>query len=193
MTRSKRDTNETEIRNALTDLGVWYCQMHREAGFDLLIGFRGRLFVVEDVKVPASWAGKEAVLHVECVDNRHETFFNGRKVGAGELDKSDYCRANLTGADLRAGEYNLVAIRVEDWGGAGGFAKQSPVLYCGDEAIELRGDWEFRTGDSASWAQWPTGCSRRGLPVSTKSCVRAKCPACRARRSDGLRFRSTPI
>jgi hypothetical protein len=106
------------------------------------------------VKVPSSWAGKDMLLHVECVDNRHETFFNGRKVGEGVLDQSAYCRAKLTGADLRADEYNLVAIRVEDWGGAGGFAKLSPVLYCGDEAIELRGDWEFRTGDNAVWAQW---------------------------------------
>jgi len=109
------------------------------------------------VKVPQPWAGKDVTLHVECVDNRHETFVNGRKVGEGVLDKSDYCRAKLMGSDLRPGEYNLVAIRVEDVGGAGGFAKLSPVLYCGDEAIELKGDWEFRTGDDASWAQWPAG------------------------------------
>ena len=73
------------------------------------------------------------------------------------LDKSNYCHTKLTGSDLRAGEYILVAIRVEDAGGVGVFAKLAPVLYCGDEAIELKGDWEFRTGDDPAWAQWPTG------------------------------------
>ena len=47
MTRSKRDANESAILRQLRDLGVWYCQMEREAGFDLLLGFRGRLCVVE--------------------------------------------------------------------------------------------------------------------------------------------------
>ena len=52
MTHSKRDANERGILDALTDLGVWYCQMHREAGFDLLLAFRGRLYIVE-IKDPA--------------------------------------------------------------------------------------------------------------------------------------------
>jgi len=52
MTRSKRDGNERAILADLHRLGVWYCQMEREAGFDLLLGFRGRLYVVE-IKDPA--------------------------------------------------------------------------------------------------------------------------------------------
>ena len=52
MTHSKRDANENAILDDLHRLGVWYCQMHREAGFDLLLGFRGRLCVVE-IKDPA--------------------------------------------------------------------------------------------------------------------------------------------
>ena len=115
------------------------------------------------VEVPQSWAGREATLHVERIDNRHERFVNGRKVGEGVLDTSDYCRTKLTSTDLRPGEYNLVAIRVEDVGGAGGFAGLSPVVYCGDEAIELKGDWEFRTGDDASWALWPAGSQPPGF------------------------------
>jgi hypothetical protein len=52
MTRSKRDANERAILADLHRLGVWYCQMERNAGFDLLLAFRGQLFVVE-IKDPA--------------------------------------------------------------------------------------------------------------------------------------------
>lgn len=52
MTPSKRDANERPILRGLRDIGAWYHQMDRDAGFDLLVGFRGRLFVGE-VKDPA--------------------------------------------------------------------------------------------------------------------------------------------
>jgi len=123
----------------------------RWAGYDGLAWYRAY------VKVPESWTRRVVSLHVECVDNRHETFFNGRKVGEGVLDVSDVCRVTIPAQDLRLGTYNLVAIRVEDVGGAGGFSRKSPVLYGGEEAIELRGNWEFRTGDDASWATAPAG------------------------------------
>ena len=115
------------------------------------------------VKIPASWAGKDAELHVERVDNRHETFLNGRKVGEGVLDQSDYSRARLSAATFRPGSYHLVAVRVEDVGGAGGFAGLAPVVYCGEDAIELKGDWEFRTGDDASWARGEAAASPPGF------------------------------
>lgn len=47
MTRSKRDTNETAILATLRDLGVWYREMARETGFDLLLCWRGRTWFVE--------------------------------------------------------------------------------------------------------------------------------------------------
>ena len=52
MTRSKRDANERAILDDLHRLGVWYRQMPRETGFDLILGFRGQLHMVE-IKDPA--------------------------------------------------------------------------------------------------------------------------------------------
>ena len=115
------------------------------------------------VKIPPSWAGRDAELHVERVDNRHETLFEGRKVAEGVLDQSDYSRARLSAATLRPGSYHLVAVRVEDVGGAGGFAGLAPVVYCGEDAIEFKGDWEFRTGDDASWARGEAAASPPGF------------------------------
>lgn len=47
MTYAKRDANERAILATLRALGVWYYQMDRNAGFDLLLAHCGRLFVVE--------------------------------------------------------------------------------------------------------------------------------------------------
>jgi hypothetical protein len=52
MTHSKRDANEAAIVRDLRLLGVWCLPMARNAGFDLLLGFRGRLYAVE-IKDPA--------------------------------------------------------------------------------------------------------------------------------------------
>ena len=52
MTHSKPDANKAAIVRDLRMLGVWCLTMDRNAGFDLLLGFRGRLHAVE-VKDPA--------------------------------------------------------------------------------------------------------------------------------------------
>lgn len=64
MTRSKRDANERAILDDLNRLGVWYHQMDRDAGFDLLLGFRGQLFVVE-IKDPAQPESKRRLTQNE--------------------------------------------------------------------------------------------------------------------------------
>lgn len=45
--RHRRDANEARIRAYLRQLGIWHIQMPREAGFDLLICWRGELLPVE--------------------------------------------------------------------------------------------------------------------------------------------------
>jgi len=44
---ARRDDNERQILNLLTNLGVWWYQMPRDAGFDLLLAWRSRLYIVE--------------------------------------------------------------------------------------------------------------------------------------------------
>jgi putative heme-binding domain-containing protein len=112
------------------------------------------------VKVPESWRSHPVDLWVERVDNAHEAYVNGHKAGGAGAFPPHYQngdtaanRYKINPAWLRFGADNLVAIRVYDDGGRGGFKGDAPVLMTSDEAIKLEGTWHFRTGDQSYWAQ----------------------------------------
>jgi putative heme-binding domain-containing protein len=122
------------------------------------------------VTIPGSWRGKDFQLLVSQVDNAHEAFFNGTKLGgAGSFppkyksglaqDKIYTVPAKL----LQPGKENVVVIRVYDNDGKGGFKSNAPVLKLGEKAIALNGHWEFRTGDDLSWAKGPTRLTNVGI------------------------------
>ena len=91
------------------------------------------------VRVPASWEGKALHLRVEQVDNVHEAYVNGIKVGGAGSMPPAY-RSGLGPArqyavpaeQVRAGAGNVVAIRVYDREGRGGFKGTAPALVAGD-------------------------------------------------------------
>jgi len=110
-------------------------------------------------KVPSDWANRTALLQVEAVDNVHEAYVNGRKVGGSGAFPPAYASGldpagqyDLGKTSLLPGAWNLIAIRVYDQDGRGGFKGRAPALVCGDHAMTFAGDWQFRTGDNASWA-----------------------------------------
>lgn len=114
------------------------------------------------VLVPAGWAGKAVTLAVEQVDNAHEAYFNGTRVGGAGSFPPAYQNAvgtesrYVVPADLlRAGRWNVVAIRVYDHEGRGGFKGAAPQLGTDQQHIELAGGWEFRTGDAPDSAAGP--------------------------------------
>ena len=115
------------------------------------------------VKAPAQFAGQDARLEIGSIDDCDETFVNGEKVGAtGDLPPKYH---GLSGPQrsyavparlIRAGGWNLIAVRVYDGGGSGGFGPGgSHGLVCKRGRILLDGVWQFRTGDDMAWAQWP--------------------------------------
>jgi len=111
------------------------------------------------VKIPASWIKQELQLRIEKIDNLHEAFINGVKVGgAGSLPpdyESGLDASNsyvLPAESLKPDAYNVVAIRVYDREGRGGFKGTAPALVNGDQAVFLAGRWQFRTGDDQSWS-----------------------------------------
>jgi hypothetical protein len=143
-----------------------------EARFDVALG---PVHLSSPSSLSSFWAGKDLTLHVAAVDNCHESYFNGEKVGgAGSmppkyvngLDAEKPC--TVPARLVRAGQWNLLAIRVYDAGGAGGFRDEAPTLSFGQGSIKLEGRWLFNPGDTAEWAKWPEGSKAPGVAVFDK-------------------------
>ena len=127
-----------------------------------------------EVKVPEGWKGRGGYLYVEKIDNAAECFINGAKVGVSGGMPPKYAngvenmhRYVIPPAAIKPGEVNVVAIRVYDESGAGGFKGGAPQIIAGNEAISLEGPWQFRVGDDLKWAN--VGESLRdSLPVAER-------------------------
>ena len=114
------------------------------------------------VKVPPAWKGQALRLELGRIDDCDETFFNGTKVGATGRMPPNYDglsgsqrRYGVPAKVVRAGAYNLIAVRVYDGGGDGGMVHRPFALRCRKGQMRLTGEWQFRTGDDAAWAKWP--------------------------------------
>jgi putative membrane-bound dehydrogenase-like protein len=120
------------------------------------------------VRVPAAWKGDDLALTVHKIDNCHEAFFNGVRIGGQGEFPPRYRNGfgdrpvsyTVPARHVRTGELNVIAFRIYDKEGKGGFRGAPPILSNEAQAIALRGDWLFRTGDDRRWAvlwQRPTG------------------------------------
>ncbi len=120
------------------------------------------------VKVPSTWRGKTLTLELGPIDDCDETFFNGVQVGGlGTREPFKTAsgvprRYQVDPKHVRAGAYNLIAVRVFDHGGAGGFGGTSMAMFTpgGDDensALQLNGNWQFRIDDDPNFAKWPAG------------------------------------
>lgn len=114
------------------------------------------------VRLPAGWAGQDALLELGAIDDCDETFVNGTLVGkTGDMPPAyrglsgARRRYTVPAAALRPGGWNLIAVRVYDGGGGGGIAAGPVRLACAKGERDLRGAWQFHPGDSPDWARWP--------------------------------------
>ncbi|MGH7128540.1 MAG: DUF7133 domain-containing protein, partial [Planctomycetaceae bacterium] len=122
------------------------------------------------VTVPGGWKNRKLELLVSQVDNAHEVYFGGVKIGSAGTFPPNY-NSGLGEANRYAipadavtfGGDNLIAIRVYDHDGRGGFKGPAPVLVAGEQAIALNGRWEFRTGDDVAWANAPAALTTTGI------------------------------
>lgn len=128
------------------------------------------------VGVPKNWKGKPAELRVEKLDDSHEVYWNGKKVGSSGSFPPSFQRGadqpqryQIPAEDVRTDEYNVLAIRVYDNDGTAGFLGIPPIVYGNNQAIELRGKWQFRIGDAPEYANAPTGALLTNVPIFTKT------------------------
>ncbi len=102
--------------------------------------------------LPESWAGKELVLNLTPIDDQDVTYFNGKRVGSiGRETPNSYMvpRKYVVPGSLVHGGRNVIAVRVFDSAGEGGFSRGgamsiAPKGAAESEVISLRGPWDYK-------------------------------------------------
>jgi sialate O-acetylesterase len=113
----------------------------------------GAVWFRKEIDVPASWAGKDLILSLGPIDDFDVTYFNGTRVGAtGNETQNSYLvprRYKVSGSLVHAGN-NLIAVRVFDRAGGGGFnglqdqMSLEPVDGPKPDSILLAGEWRYK-------------------------------------------------
>jgi sialate O-acetylesterase len=112
----------------------------------------GAVWFRKEVDLPSSWAGQNLELNLTAIDDFDVTYFNGTQVGAtGNETPDSYLvprRYVVPGSLVHAGP-NLIAVRVFDRAGEGGFGRADlmslkPVGAKEAEAISLVGSWTYK-------------------------------------------------
>ena len=123
-------------------------QYFETAGLDI----DGAVWFRKQVEVPPSWTGKDLVLNLTPIDDYDTTYFNGTRVGGiGRETPDSYAkprRYTVPGRLVHAGR-NLIAVRVFDSAGNGGFAGGGdmalrPAGVKGNDVIGLEGTWDYK-------------------------------------------------
>lgn len=104
------------------------------------------------LELPESWAGKDLVLNLTPIDDQDVTYFNGKKVGSiGRDTPNSYMvpRKYVVPGSLVHGGRNVIAVRVFDSAGEGGFSRGgamsiAPKGAAESEVISLRGAWDYK-------------------------------------------------
>ena len=101
------------------------------------------------VDVPASWAGKDLVLNLTAIDDYDVTYFNGTTIGStGRETPDSYMvprKYAVPGSLVRSGT-NVIAVRVFDRAGEGGFGRggEMSLRLADADQISLRGNWDYK-------------------------------------------------
>ncbi|HRG11513.1 MAG TPA: plastocyanin/azurin family copper-binding protein, partial [Cyclobacteriaceae bacterium] len=101
------------------------------------------------IELPASVAGKKAVLSLGPINDSDISYINGIKVGGIDRKVNDKRVYNISANVLKPGR-NVIAIRVEDIGGPGGIygKPEEMFLQVGSQKISLAGSWKFERDQS---------------------------------------------
>jgi sialate O-acetylesterase len=111
----------------------------------------GATWFRREVDLPPSFEGQDLTLSLGALDDFDVTYFNGERVGATGVETPQFWsfqRQYRVDARLVRRGRNVIAVRVFDRGGDGGFAGPPDQLFVkpvhGLAAIALTGDWRYR-------------------------------------------------
>lgn len=127
------------------------------AGIDGLGGFDGIMWFRTTVTLTAEQAERAATLHLGRIDERDRVWINGIAAGAS-VSAGELRAYRLPPGLLKAGA-NVIAVRVVDEMGGGGFSSPANLLKLALEGggdVPLAGNWRYKrsTADSA-WGTPP--------------------------------------
>jgi len=122
-----------------------------------MFGTDGAVWFRKVVRLPNSWAGKDLVLHLGTINDQDTTYFNGEQVGSTQEAKF-VRRYKVSGQLVKAGD-NLIAVRVFNRWGAGGFVGVPSQMFLelagGSEKLPLAGAWKFKVEFARSQSELP--------------------------------------
>jgi sialate O-acetylesterase len=122
--------------------GTW--ENSGEAGMQQ---FDGVVWYRREITVPAGMAGRDLSLKLGAIDDRDTTFWNGQEIGSTALHTATRAY-KIPAAQVKAGRA-LIAIRVLDTGGGGGFAGPAEAMSLeadAQNALPLAGEWKMWRG-----------------------------------------------
>ena len=112
----------------------------------------GAIWFRRVVELPAAWSAKDLVLNLPPIDDQDVTYFNGTKIGSiGRETPNSYMvprKYVVPGSLVRSGR-NVIAVRVFDSAGEGGFSRGGamsigPAGAAESQVISLRGTWDYK-------------------------------------------------
>ncbi len=123
----------------------------------------GAVWFRKEIDVPASMTGKPARLLLGRIVDGDFTYVNGKPVGSVSYQYPPRIY-DIPSNLLKAGK-NIIAIRVINNSGRGGFVKDKPyALVANGQTIDLKGRWQYKLGTTmdplppSTFIRWqPTG------------------------------------
>ena len=142
----------------------------------VLSNFDGIAWYRCEVKIPVEWQSVQITVVTEQIDNAHEVYFNGVNIGGAGGFPPKYVsglneakRLVVPSEQIRYGEANVLAVRIYDHDGKGGFKGAAPSVSAGGQTIRTEGKWDFRIGDDAKFSARVDDSNKDKLPPSPAS------------------------
>jgi sialate O-acetylesterase len=115
------------------------------AGLDI----DGSVWFRREIDIPTAWVGKELTLSLGALDDFDVTYVNGKEIGrTGKetLNPWAHPRVYKVPASVVKAGRNVIAVRIFDQWGSGGFAGKKDQLFLAGPSgqIPLTGDWKYK-------------------------------------------------
>lgn len=119
---------------------------------DAGLNHKGSVWYRKKIDIPAGMAGLHSRLILGTLVDSDSAFVNGRCVGTTGYQYPPR-KYNIPAGVLKEGE-NVIAVKITDNGGFGGFTPDKDyMLVCDGDTISLEGEWRYAPGKTAGNAE----------------------------------------